>query len=293
MEAFVEVTDSEGKKERHPIDGAQVTLGKSGTAMISLPTAHELELEHLLIAPRGKEGCWVSTSQGALTPTTLKGKPFASGILKWGAELHIGRVRVRVSNKKTKTKAAGSGPSPIVMLGGLAILGAAAWMLLRPGAPEVPTSEGLAPPDLFESLSGSCDGDDGTPAERAEQAEYNGHVTGDRYQYAPGDGVEAVRYYLVAATCLREAGRATDAAEVDRFREELVSTINADYAGLRLHLEHSMAVQNWADSVRDSERLVGLVSHLGDDPYAAWLAQTLRISRARAQQAEQAAAAPP
>ena len=241
MEAFVEVTDSEGKKERHPIDGAQVTLGKSGTAMISLPTAHELELEHLLIAPRGKEGCWVSTSQGALTPTTLKGKPFASGILKWGAELHIGRIRVRVSNKKTKAKSSGKGPSPIVAIGGLIIVGVAAWMLLRPTAMEVPTSEGLRPPDLFEGLDGTCSGDDGsTPAERAEQAEYNGHVTGDRYQYAPGDGVEAVRYYMVAAACLREAGRPTDAAEVDRFREELIDTINADYAGLRLHLEHSL-----------------------------------------------------
>jgi hypothetical protein len=291
MEAFVEVTDSEGKKERHPISGAQVTLGKSGTAMISLPTANELELEHLLIAPRGKEGCWVSTSQGALTPTTLKGKPFASGILKWGAELHIGRVRVRVTNKKTKAKGGKSSLSPVVVLGGLAILGAGAWMLLRPGTLEVPTSQGLIPPDLFEALDGSCSGDDGTAAERAEQAEYNGHVTGDRYQYAPGDGVEAVRYYLVAASCLREAGRTTDASEVDRFREELVSTINADYAGLRLHLEHSMAVENWADSVRDSERLVGLVSHLGDDPYGAWLGQTLRISRARAQLAEQEAAA--
>ena len=198
---------------------------------------------------------------------------------------------MRVSNKKTKSKAAGKGPSPIVAIGGLAIVGAAAWMLLRPTAIEVPTSEGLQPPDLFEALDGTCSGDDGTPAERAEQAEYNGHVTGDRYQYAPGDGVEAVRYYMVAATCLREAGRETDAAEVDRFREELINTINADYAGLRLHLEHSMSVENWSDAVRDSERLVGLVSHLSEDPYAAWLGQTLRISRARAQQAEQEAAA--
>ena len=289
MEAYVEVTDGEGKKERHPIEGAQVTLGKSGTAMISLPTAHELELEHLLIAPRGKEGCWISTSQGALTPTTLKGKPFASGILKWGSELHIGRIRVRVSNKKTKTKAAGKGPSPLVVVGGLIIVGAAAWYFLKPTTLAIPPSTGLEPPDLFAGLDGACTGDDGTAAERAERAEYNGHVTGDRYRYDPGDGVEAVRYYMIAATCLREAGRETDAAEVDRFKDELIHTINADYAGLRLHLDHSMEVENWDDSVHDSERLVGLVSHLGDDPYAAWLAQTLRISRARAQQAEQEA----
>ena len=56
MDAFVEVVKPDGTQERFPVEGAQITLGKSGTAGISIPTANELELEHLLIAPRGKEG---------------------------------------------------------------------------------------------------------------------------------------------------------------------------------------------------------------------------------------------
>ena len=98
MDAFVEVVKEDGTQERFPIEGAQITVGKSGTAGVSIPAAAELELEHLLIAPRGKEGCWVSTSQGALTPTKYKGKAFNSGMVPWGAEFAIGSLRVRVTN---------------------------------------------------------------------------------------------------------------------------------------------------------------------------------------------------
>ena len=42
MDAFVEVVKPDGTQERYPVEGAQVTLGKSGTAGISIPTANEL-----------------------------------------------------------------------------------------------------------------------------------------------------------------------------------------------------------------------------------------------------------
>ena len=39
MDAFVEVVQPDGTQERFPIEGAQATVGKSGTAAISIPTA--------------------------------------------------------------------------------------------------------------------------------------------------------------------------------------------------------------------------------------------------------------
>ena len=284
MDAYVEVTDASGSTERYPIEGAQVTLGKSGTANISIPTSQELELEHLLIAPRGREGCWVSTSQGALTPTTYKGKSFASGMVKWNAELQIGKLRVKITNKKTKTKSEG-GPSKVILFGGLGIVAFGAFILLKPSAEDVPTGEGIEPPALFDSLDRTCTGD-GSTEENATTAEYRGHVTGDRYHYSSGDGVRAVQYYLTAVACLNELGQTGEATEVDSFREELQATIEADYAGLRLHLHHSVAVEDWRASVRDAERLVELTEHLEDDPYSQWLQQTLRIVRARELQEE-------
>ncbi|MEM6954134.1 MAG: hypothetical protein AAF411_22155 [Myxococcota bacterium] len=283
MDAYVEVTIG-GNTERHPIEGSQITLGKSGTATISLPTAHELELEHLLIAPRGKEGCWVSTSQGALTPTKLRGKPFASGMVKWGSELVLGKIRIKVTNKKAKVK--GEGPSPIVAIGGIAIVGILAFMFLRGDDGLVPSAEGIEPPNLFPEAEPSCEGD-GDVAERARQAEYAGDTRGDRYHYDPGDGVLAVADYGRAAACLRSLGRAEEATDVEAVRTSLRESIESDYAGLRLHLGHALDVSDWSAATRDAERLTDLTQHLDDDPYTQWLEQTLRIVRAKAQREEQ------
>ena len=285
MDAYVEVTDSSGTTERYPIEGTQITLGKSGTADISLPTSQDLELEHLLIAPRGKEGCWISTSQGAFTPTTYRGKPFDNGIVKWGSELVIGRVRVKVTNRKPKVQ--GEGPSKVVVIGGVAAVGILAFTFLRGQDVDVPTGEGIEPPPLFAALPTTCEGE-GTTAERAQTAEYRGHVKGDRYYYAAESGVEAIFHYATAVACLRADGEGEAADEVDAFREELQSTIEADYAGLRLHLRHAIRTEDWKAASRDVDRLVGMTQHLSeggeDNPYVAWLRQTQRIVRARALQ---------
>ena len=105
MEAFIDVIQADGTSERFPIEGDQITLGRAGDAGISLPTAAELELEHLLIAPRGRDGCWVSTTEGAATPTLLRGKPFSSGMVPWGSELTIGGLKFRVSDSSRADQA--------------------------------------------------------------------------------------------------------------------------------------------------------------------------------------------
>lgn len=286
MDAYVEVTKPDGTTERFPIEGAQVTLGKSGTAGISLPTAHDLELEHLLIAPRGKEGCWVSTSQGAVTPTKMKGKPFTNGMVPWNTDLVIGRFKVRITNKKPKARGAGGeGPSKVVLIGGGLAVALAAWTFLGADPAGVPSSAGIEPPSLFDGLDGTCP-PDGATQEEAGKLEYRGHVRGDRYRYDPRDGIAAVGLYRQADACYRSLGEGQKATNVRTAGESMQREIDADYAARRLRLHHALEVDDWRTAVRESEELVGLTEHLRDHPYVDWLKQTLRIVRAKDRQAQ-------
>ena len=279
MDAYVEVVHEDGRKDRFPIEGAQVTLGKSGTAGISLPTSSELELEHLLIAPRGRDGCWVSTSQGARTPTKMKGKPFESGMVPWNSELTIGSVRIKITNKKPSK--GGEGPSKVVILGGIGILAVVLLMFLKPGQESLPSGEGIEPPDLFASLPTSCD--EGDAAEAAERLEYAAHSRGDRYSYDPQDGVHAVMLYAQAKACYEEAGDTERAEVMDDTRRSMQEKIDADFAAIRLRLHHALSVEDWEAAEREAEALDALTSEMGEeDPYVAWLDRLLRIVRANA-----------
>lgn len=279
MDAYVEVVHEDGRKDRFPIEGAQVTLGKSGTAGISLPTSGELELEHLLIAPRGKEGCWVSTSQGARTPTKMKGKPFESGMVPWNTELIIGSVRIKITNRKPSK--GGEGPSKVVILGGVAIAAVVALLFLKPGQESLPSGEGIDPPDLFTALPSECaEGDAGAAAERFE---YAAHSRGDRYSYDPQDGVKAVMLYAQAKACYEAAGESERADTMNEARQTMQEKVDADFAAIRLRLHHALSVEDWEAAEREAEALDALTSEMSDeDPYVAWLDRVLRIVRANA-----------
>ncbi len=275
MNAYVEVVHEDGRKDRFPIEGAQVTLGKSGTAGISLPTSADLELEHLLIAPRGKEGCWVSTSQGARTPTKVKGKDFSSGMVPWGTELVIGSVRIKLTDRQPS---ASEGPSKVVLLGAVAIIAVVALMLMPQGEDMMPSGEGIEPPDLFADLPTQCqtDGEDA-----AERVEYAAHSRGDRYSYEPEDGVQAVRLYAEAKACYEQAGQGDRARLMDDARENLQSEIEADFAAYRLRLHHAVSIEDWRAAEREAEAIASLTKRLDrEHPYKAWLERVLRIVRA-------------
>ncbi|MCB9598989.1 MAG: hypothetical protein H6721_13860 [Sandaracinus sp.] len=277
MDAFVEVVKPDGTQERYPVEGAQVTLGKSGTAGISIPTANELELEHLLIAPRGKEGVWVSTSQGALTPTLLKGKPFVNGMVPWQAELVIGRIRIRVTNKRASAKGEGQQVSPVIVLAAVVVLAGAAWMMLKGGGQTLPSAEGLEPPPIFTDVPSTCpaNGD-------ARDLEYRAHSRGDRFRYELRDGVEAVKLYAQAAACYRGAGDVERATEMERQRDEMREAMDADYAARRLRMHHALSTENWEEASVEARALSSMLVEVPDDnAYKTWLERTRRIVQAR------------
>jgi len=285
MDAFVEVIGADGMSERFPIEGQQVTLGRAGSAGISLPTASELELEHLLIAPREKEGCWISTSQGAATPTLHKGKPFASGMVPWGTELQIGRFKIKVTNKRTPAKKDGGGVSPVILIASVAVMGIAGWWFLGRSEPDLAAPEGVEPPALFaDEVECPSTGD---PATNARNAEYQAHSRGDRYHFDPRDGVAAVRLYGEAAACYRRAENSDRATIMETERENMRIAVEADYAGRRLRLHHALQVQDWVKASIETEALAKLTAHLEEgDPYVEWLDRARRILIARAERAD-------
>lgn len=283
MDAFVEVVNPDGTQDRFPIEGAQVTLGKSGSAQISVPAARELELEHLLLAPRGKEGCWVSTSQGALTPTMLKGKPFTSGIVPWGSEFSIGRLRIRVTNKRASKDDKEGGVSPVLLVALVVVVGGGAWVMFgKQQAEGIPSGEGIEPPALFSEEPGACPEGNREVGERAVQTEFRAHARGDRLNYDLRDGVRSVMLYKQAAACYREARNTDKATEMDALGADLQETVQAEYAARRLRLHHALQTEDWERAFVETRALSRLVDHLDDEnEYVVWLDRTRRIVQGR------------
>jgi len=280
MDAFVEITRPDGSSERFPIEGAQATLGRSGTAGISLPGESQLELEHILIAPRGKEGCWISASQGAMTPVMVKGRPFQSGILKWGTSLSIGSLKLTVTNKRATTKGGQNSVSPVLVLGLVAALAALAWMFLSEEPGSMPSAEGMEAPALFSDEAVEC------PAgQTGPQLEQAADSRGDRYVYDPRDGVASVRLYKEAAACFAASGEhAADAQRATRESQQIQSTIDADYAARRLLLGRDLETEDWHAVERQSNALLSMTRHLEGNDWRAWLDQVHRIAQARVSQ---------
>ena len=284
MDAFVEIVNPDGTQDRFPIESAQVTLGKSGSAQISVPAARELELEHLLLAPRGKEGCWVSTSQGALTPTMLKGKPFTSGIVPWGSEFAIGRLRIRVTNKRASKDEKGEGVSPVLLIALVVAVAGGGWMILSKQSGEgLPSGEGIEPPTLFaEEQAQACPEGSQEPGERAVQTEFRAHARGDRLNYDLRDGVRSVMLYRQAAQCYRDAGQADKGEEMDALANDLQETVQAEYAARRLRLHHALQTEDWERAFVETRALSRLVDHIEDEnEYVVWLDRTRRIVQGR------------
>ncbi|MEO0326366.1 MAG: hypothetical protein AAF447_25690 [Myxococcota bacterium] len=290
--AFIEVSLPDGTVERFPIEGSQVTLGKSGEASISIPTAAELELEHLLLAPRGKEGCWVSSSQGALTPTLRKGKSFTSGIVPWGGELTIGRLKVKVTNKQPKAKRE-TQMSPIVVLGGLGIVASTAWIFLQEEPGSIRAQSSVEAPALFAEERPGCPESD-TPNAEARALEHRADRKADRVHYDRQDGVEAVTLYGQAEDCLRQVGTpdaVSRAGKIEVARARLEQKLVADLAMLRLRLERALDQDDYEQIASLAEGLDELFQHVPEDHgFRVLMDRYEREARAEAERARRAAA---
>jgi hypothetical protein len=276
MEPHLEIIHPSGATESFALEGEQVILGRQPKDGIAVPRARELELEHLMLAPRG-EGCWLSVVHGARTPALVGGAPFAGGLVPWGTEIQLGSLWLKVVDSAPSTAEAAARLSPVVTLGALGLALALGWVLWEQrAADELPVTT-VRPPALFDAAAAPCPEADAKAAgPRAREVAASAAAKSDRYAFAARDGVEAVRLYGLAASCATVAGRQADAAALTAARAALAKQIDEDYRTHVLRLERAIADRRTRQALAESRALVALVGHL-DHPYVAWIRSLERV----------------
>lgn len=271
MRPYVELVRKDGTTERAPIIGHEVVVGRSTNAGISLPNEPELELEHLMLLPRGNDGCWVSVADGAAVPIVGNAQ-FESGIVKWGTEFRIGSLVLRVVREDTSsTKMKLPEVNPVLLAALVVGVGFLAWTFLRDDGIEAAIDAGRSREhvELFDEPP-PCRAAQMLPG-GAKGLEGVAHARGDRYAYDPRDGVRAVNLYREAASCYERDGQGEDADRMKRFARDLQERVDSDYAAARLSLSHAIDTKNWRDASNVSKRLLLLTAHAGEHTYTTWL----------------------
>lgn len=277
MEAYVEIIREDGTLERQRIEGDQVTVGRSPTAGVPIPDARDIEPEHLLIAPRG-EGCWVAIAQGAKLTAKVRGEAFQHGMVAWGTEIELGKLKLRITDSLPKEKGSGdeSGrPSPVIMIAGVAAVGILGWTLMQDDAGHGIDTE--APQDalvLFDEAT-ACPATGTSATQRADLDAEAALAKSERYPFDANDGVESVALYQRAQACYAVAELREPAGRMQAEGEWMRHRIEEDYTSHRFRLERAMEQERWADALMETRSLLSLTRHR-EHPYVDWL---IRIER--------------
>jgi hypothetical protein len=266
MDAYVEVQRPDGTQERHRIEGEQATVGRSPAAGITVTGVDELEPEHLLVAPR-PDGCWVAVAKGARVGAVVRGQPFEHGVLAWGTEIEIGPLRLRVTDQLPATKK-DEKQSPVVMIGGVVLVGLLAWLFLFDEEAALPSST-ATPPPLFGGAV-PCPAQGPGALHVAGESADEGAARAERYIFAAQDGVRAVNAYARAQACYAAGGNAAEAQRMQDARDRLARRIEEDYGSHRLRLERALENGDYPEALLQARALRRLTSHLTGD-YVEWL----------------------
>lgn len=272
MNAWLEITRPDGTVERCPLAGDRITVGRSPEASISLPDARDLEPEHLMIAPRGGQGCWVAVAQGAGIAARVGGSWFQHGMVPWGTEVEVGDLRLRLTDRATEGEKAGPAPmvsTPILLIV-LAVVPLLGWLLFSETSSGIDLTTASSPPPLFDP-GAECPTGQGTARHNADQTRDIALAKKERYPFASQDGVEAVGLFERAEACYRAVGAEERASEMAREADELRRRIDESYRTHRLRLERALAQRRYNDAVVETRALLELLRHRDGDPYLSWL----------------------
>lgn len=275
MEAYVEVIREDGSLERHRIEKDQITVGKSPTAGVPIPDGRDLEAEHLLIAPRG-EGCWVAIAQNARVVAKVRGEAFQHGMVAWGTEIEIGGIKIKVTDSLPKEKKDGEGKtSPVVLLGGVGIIGILAWtMLSDPGGHGLETQAPTEPLQIFDAEV-ACPSTGAQALYMADEDAEGALAKSERYPFDASDGVESVQLYRRSQACYALVGQAEAASRMRQEGDWMQHRIEEDYTTHRLRLERAMEQQRWPDALLETRALLALTRHR-EHAYVQWLIRNER-----------------
>jgi hypothetical protein len=270
MTPHLEIVQSDGSSERYPLGGSEhIIVGRQPREGIALPHAGELELEHLRLTPR-PGGCWVGVAGGVRTPLLVGGEPFAGGLVPWGSSLQLGSLWLRLTDELPEG-ARGRRVGGVGLLAALAMVGAAAWLIVPPGAGQGTELGAVPPPALFPAALPACpEAEAGAAAARAREVAEAALAKAERYPFASQDGVRAVELYGVAAGCFTAGGKRSEAERVARERTALARRLEEDYRTHRLKLERAIEYGRTREALVESRELLALVAHL-DHPYTHWL----------------------
>jgi hypothetical protein len=277
MNAYVEVIREDGTLERIRIEGDQVTVGRAMSAGLPLPDQRDLEPEHLLIAPRG-DGCWVAINQEAKTQAKVKGQPFQHGMVPWGTEIEIGGLKLKVSDKDSTETGAKDKPkaSPIVVLGGIALVGMVVFLYLRPPPTGLETTAPTEPVPLFATPQ-PCDAQGSAVLRQADLYSEIAMAKSERYPFDPSDGVHSARLYRRAQACYTQANVPASATEMQREAEFMERRVSEDYAAHQLRLGRALANERLEDALFEAEALLAILRREDEaNPYIQWLGRTKR-----------------
>ncbi|AKF11665.1 FHA domain-containing protein [Sandaracinus amylolyticus] len=275
MEAYVEVIREDGSLERHRIEGDQITVGKSPTAGVPIPDGRDLEPEHLLIAPRG-EGCWVAIAQGSRVQAKVRGEAFQHGMVAWGTEIEIGGLKIKVTDSLPKEKKDGEQKtSPVVLIGGVGIVGILAWtMLSDPGGHGIETQAPTEQLQIFDAAV-QCPQTGAQALYMADDDAEGALAKSERYPFDASDGVESVQLYRRSQACYALVGQAEAAARMQHEGDWMQHRIEEDYTTHRLRLERAMEQQRWPDALLETRALLSLTRHR-EHAYVQWLIRNER-----------------
>lgn len=270
MTLLVEIVTEGSEPRAVEVTGQRVTVGSGPRAELVIDGAG-LPDEHFAVEPH-EDGCRVVLlAEGP--PLLAEGRPHADGVLPWGTELGAGGARVRL------VRGAAAAPrrlSPILLLGPVAI-GVALFAALSDDAVDAIGRPPEAPP-LLEPEEPSCQSGASPARHRAERDEEAAAAKGQRYPFAPADGVEAVRLYRHAAACFAATGDLEGRERASERARRVAQRAEADYDTARFRLERALARQDWPAALVEAQTLLAFLGGRRD-PYVEWLTMLERRLR--------------
>jgi hypothetical protein len=266
MKASIEITRSNHSTDCRPLDGSKISLGRSSRCDIALPDEPELQAEHLFIIP-DEAGCQIELTKQAPAPFSFQGRPLRKGMIPWGEDIFINRIRLRMVREPTEIDR--KMMSPRFILVALPLLCASAWLLLgRSPAADSHDSGGVAASPLFDKPI-ECS-QPNLALYRAGEAERTAFAKMERYPFMHQDGVEAVRLISEARNCYQAAGEAAQVARVQKALDTWTRRLEQDYQNLRLRLRLARVGAQRDEARRTVRILRNLLSHRNDN-YTKWL----------------------
>ena len=266
MAISIDVIHADGTSESHTVEGAQITIGSSSEADVTIRNAAELAPLQLLVMRR-PGGCWVASARDAKVQPSIKGKAFDNGMVPWGTELDVGSVSVRISDRDARRRPGALRSQKLLVAIGAALC--AVVVLMTTGATTGMPTTNAAPPPLFDEVVVPCP-DTALARRLYDEAIAEADAREGRYAYDSQEGIKAVARYREATACaalIPDEAAATAAREAG---ERLQGRVEGDFKTLRVALDRARSSKDLVRIGTMIKRVDRYISHR-DGRYRSWL----------------------